>query len=535
MLEVFLTRNSRKGVWLKLPSTQEEQGEAFAALDVIESWNQETQISDAISSVGNLSDYIRGAVLTSQTLAELSFLSIRLEGLSEIETALFSGALAIERPHALKDIINLSCNLDKFSFYEGINTEDKLGKYLLDLAGDEIPEYLTVLLDYEYVGRKYAQKHPSCFCKEGYVLKLEEALTTRYDGQSLPDSYNEKDSPIILDIHLNGKYVSLYLPEPESKLEGIEKRLESFRIDERASFSSKENVKGLYSRLPCGASVRELNYLAGTLKQVLDGTEGNREKVLAVLEAEAPATVEEAVQVLGRLRQYNILLDLEDFTEPSDYVYKVMEENPLYYLDSFTADFVDFEALCKAMMKEEGAVLTSFGIVVREGHRIHSLPEERSKFRLFSSLTGKICRDGGPEVVSANELLSSVGEIRRAVEQERPEDGEGRGLAVYLKHEILKRKVFCMIPAVAVWNHELWGVLEVETYGTLSEGEVEELKSSWSAQCADGWGEYFKQCPIPTRNGELYVSFWQPGNDFCIKLESELKEQPEQLTGLQMQ
>lgn len=228
MLEVFLTRNSRKGVWLKLPSTQEEQGEAFAALDVIESGNQETQISDAISSVGNLSDYIRGAVLTSQTLAELSFLSIRLEGLSEIETALFSGALAIERPHALKDIINLSCNLDKFSFYEGINTEDKLGKYLLDLAGDEIPEYLTVLLDYEYVGRKYAQKHPSCFCKEGYVLKLEEALTTRYDGQSLPDSYNEKDSPIILDIHLNGKYVSLYLPEPESKLEGIEKRLESF-------------------------------------------------------------------------------------------------------------------------------------------------------------------------------------------------------------------------------------------------------------------------------------------------------------------
>ena len=138
MLEVFLTRNSRKGVWLKLPSTQEEQGEAFAALDVIESGNQETQISDAISSVGNLSDYIRGAVLTSQTLAELSFLSIRLEGLSEIETALFSGALAIERPHALKDIINLSCNLDKFSFYEGINTEDKLGKYLLDLAGDEL-------------------------------------------------------------------------------------------------------------------------------------------------------------------------------------------------------------------------------------------------------------------------------------------------------------------------------------------------------------------------------------------------------------
>lgn len=57
-------------------------------------------------------------------------------------------------------------------------------------------------------------------------------------------------------------------------------------------------MKGLYSRLPCGASGRELNYLAGTLLKVLNGTEENRDKVLAVLAAEAPSIVEETVQVL---------------------------------------------------------------------------------------------------------------------------------------------------------------------------------------------------------------------------------------------
>lgn len=50
--------------------------------------------------------------------------------------------------------------------------------------------------------------------------------------------------------------------------------------------------------MPCGASGRELNYLAGTLLQVLNGTEENRDKVLAVLAAEAPSIVEETVQVL---------------------------------------------------------------------------------------------------------------------------------------------------------------------------------------------------------------------------------------------
>mgnify|MGYP001335139918 FL=1 len=67
------------------------------------------------------------------------------------------------------DIINVSCNLDKFSFYEGINTKEKLGKYLLDRVG-------------------YRNTY---FCKEGYVVKLEEVLIARYDGQNLP-SYFEK-------------------------------------------------------------------------------------------------------------------------------------------------------------------------------------------------------------------------------------------------------------------------------------------------------------------------------------------------------
>ena len=128
-------------------------------------------------------------------------------------------------------------------------------------------------------------------------IKLEEVLIARYDGQNLPDSCFEKNSPIIFYIRLNGSYLPLYLPETEYRLEMI-KKLEFFHVDERASLSSKENMNGLYSRLPCGASVRELNYLASTPHQVLNGTEENRDKVLDVLEAEAPSIVEETVQVL---------------------------------------------------------------------------------------------------------------------------------------------------------------------------------------------------------------------------------------------
>lgn len=66
-------------------------------------------------------------------------------------------------------------------------------------------------------------------------------------------------------------------------------------------------------------------------------------------------------------------------------------------------------------------------------------------------------------------------------------------------------------------------MLEVKSYGELSDGERKELIREWSEQCCDGWGEGVKQHPIHTKDGELYVSFWHSGSNYFIKEEEELK------------
>ena len=85
-----------------------------------------------------------------------------------------------------------------------------------------------------------------------------------------------------------------------------------------------------------------------------------------------------------------------------------------------------------------------------------------------------------------------------------------------------------MNPTVEVWQDELWGVLEVQTYGELSADELQALVSEWEGQCSDGWGEGFEQRPIRTEDGELYVSFWNSGRDFSIQTEQELKDSQSQ-------
>ena len=104
-------------------------------------------------------------------------------------------------------------------------------------------------------------------------------------------------------------------------------------------------------------------------------------------------------------------------------------------------------------------------------------------------------------------------------------DHEGqRGLALYLDNQLLARKICSMHPTVEVWHGELWGVLEIKSRGTLSEKELEAVKEYWQGQESDGWGEGFEQREIQTLEGELYVSFWNSGDDFFIKTEEELKE-----------
>ena len=68
-----------------------------------------------------------------------------------------------------------------------------------------------------------------------------------------------------------------------------------------------------------------------------------------------------------------------------------------------------------------------------------------------------------------------------------------------------------------------WGVLEVESHNQLSEREIEAVKEYWEGQESDGWGEGFEQRGIKIPEGELYVSFWNSGDEFFLTTEEGLK------------
>lgn len=79
----------------------------------------------------------------------------------------------------------------------------------------------------------------------------------------------------------------------------------------------------------------------------------------------------------------------------------------------------------------------------------------------------------------------------------------------------------------AVWglvekNGEIYGKIDCYLNETLSDEEIEKLRRAVSGQNSDGFGEGFEQCPIKTADGDLYVSFWYPSNEYFLYTESEM-------------
>ena len=74
------------------------------------------------------------------------------------------------------------------------------------------------------------------------------------------------------------------------------------------------------------------------------------------------------------------------------------------------------------------------------------------------------------------------------------------------------------------YRGRLFGKIECSLKEPLTDAETEILKEWIIGQNADGYGEHFEQQPINTEDGDLYVSFWNSGDDYSIMTHDELDE-----------
>ena len=140
--------------------------------------------------------------------------------------------------------------------------------------------------------------------------------------------------------------------------------------------------------------------------------------------------------------------------------------------------------------------------------------EKTTELKLYSRLSGELSEQeyDDPQPLDGCDLAMFEDAILQGIEDERMPEEEDRGLMAYFDgSDAVNEKVVSLFPSVEVVDGELYGVAVCQISGTLTPGELDELKGYCHSQYADGWGEGVAQRPRRTEHGDLYVSFWRNG------------------------
>lgn len=547
MLKLYIGRNAGRTVCLTLPASYEEVDKALAEFGDVRP-EAPVLVQEVQTSVPYLGERLKGISYEKQeNRQELDFLTRRIRYLTQTEQDVFSAALRMEEPGTLGEIINLSYNLDQYERIPHGTDQSELSRMMLKKdRGIEVPAEIAGFLDHERVSSAYFLHHKGEFSPSGLVLKKEGAVPEEVygNGRHIHPGY-EKGSLLLLHLYQKG-YRSPYgdydlsVPAPRERITLAREHFGVENLDGFDFYTSFVGWEDLTDYLPAGLGAEEINRAATFfVEEVLDGTKERLWQLYAVLEAECPRTLGEALEAAGNLKDYRLCPEGVD--SPEEYVHHILEDSEVYYLDGFIEQFVDMDRMAKALMEETGAVATSHGIVTSDKWRFRDLSGDLVTNRLFSPLQGEFFEEDQwgnmgetPSVLDGRDLMQYASDIQDRIDEEDWSHEGDRGLAVYLDNQLLKQRVVSMFPGIEEVNGCLYGVMTVVSRGDLIPQEMETVMESWSGQASDGWGEGFEQGMFKEEGGILYVRFWQPEDSFEILPEDVFLDRLRQSSGPQM-
>ena len=187
-LGLYPERGAGAGEYLKFPTTVEEVQALFSRIGIDGKQYEEYFITDYDSDILGLTDHLG----EYESLDELNYLAHLLEEMPPDELEKLEAVMdAGEYTGSVRDLINLTQNLDCFDFYSDVNSEEELGRmYIQDFEAMQVPEHLIDYIDYEAYGRDIRINDGGHFAPGGYVADNRSNFVEHYTGlDDIPDEY----------------------------------------------------------------------------------------------------------------------------------------------------------------------------------------------------------------------------------------------------------------------------------------------------------------------------------------------------------
>ena len=153
------------------------------------------------------------------------------------------------------------------------------------------------------------------------------------------------------------------------------------------------------------------------------------------------------------------------------------------------------------------------------------------KMSFFCPLAGSINDHEGDYYEADGAILTeNIDKIEDAIMSEQARELK---MGEYISdHADIKGKVLFAEWGVEEHYGALYGKIDCYLSEELSPEETERLKDAITGQNSDGLGEGFEQREIHIDEGDLYVSYWQSGDEYFLHTEDEFDEYLSQIGGM---
>ena len=181
------TRGMISGAWLSFPTTKQLVQETLRLIGVDGLRNEEMIFTDFRITIPGLQPILGEYAHVD----DLNYLAHRIKAMSPEDCAKFVAAVKHgEYADGLKDVINLTYNLDCYELIPEVTTYEEYGRYLAESQRDfQLPAQAAMYFDYASYGEDSAINEGGELTPQGYIYNNRSDFRDVYDGKNVPEEY----------------------------------------------------------------------------------------------------------------------------------------------------------------------------------------------------------------------------------------------------------------------------------------------------------------------------------------------------------
>ena len=193
------------GVWLPLPSTEEQLKAVLNEIGMKEAAQRDILISDYRTTLSVLDNT---SLIANTNLNELNFLAARLAELDPIQLEKLEAVG--ESPYHLNSIakmIDFTYNTDYYVLTPGVHNAEDLGRYCLSHADEtEVPEDWQGGNDPAALGKHISETEKGAFTSHGYLNLSGDEWKEQYRAGDIPARYRIFNYLAAAEMSVEGNY-----------------------------------------------------------------------------------------------------------------------------------------------------------------------------------------------------------------------------------------------------------------------------------------------------------------------------------------